>query len=196
MRETAARKRCACCQKDELASWFCHSRQDNETPCKSNRPVVNQANAFDSRLRGSRQPKHRVHSLNCEWALCRSLDPSSGLEAEDRQSRNLGYHPIARRASAVRAVKRTNWLRGFVTRDKTMKSNRPVVNQANAFDSRLRGSRQPEAPRPFPLLWMSSLSESRSLSGLVDRQSRKLPPASMPVGARPTILPCNLLVTN
>ena len=22
----------ACCQKDELASWFCHSRQDNETP--------------------------------------------------------------------------------------------------------------------------------------------------------------------
>ena len=71
--------------------------------------MVNQANAFDSRLRGSRLARHRVHFLNCEWALCLSLDPS-------------------------------------------------------------------------PASWV------------VDGQSRKLPPASMPVGARPTILPCNLLV--
>ena len=78
----------ACCQKDELASWFCHSRQDNETPWKSNRPVVNQANAFDS---SARQPKHRVHCLNCEWALFRSLDPSP---ASCRGS-SVAYHPLA-----------------------------------------------------------------------------------------------------
>ena len=146
MRETAALALCVL-PKGRTGFVVLSLGQDNETPCiKSNRPVVNQANGFDSRLRGSRQPKHRVHSLNCEWALCRSLDPSCGLV--DRQSCNLGYHPIARRASAVRAVKRTNWLRGFVTRDKTMKrlakSNRPVVNQATGFDSRLRGSRQPK----------------------------------------------------
>ena len=61
-----------------------------------------------------------------------------------------------------------------------------------AFDSRLWGSRS-TASIPSTVNELSD-SESRSLFGLVDRQSRKLPPASMPVGAHPTILPCNLLV--
>ena len=93
-------------------------------------------------------------------------------------------------AGVVRAAKRTNWLRGFVTRDKTMKrlanSNRPVVNQANAFDSRLRGSRSTASiPSPVHVNELS-VGVLRSLSGLVDRQSRKLPPASIcPLVLRP-----------
>ena len=128
MRETAALALCVLPkQKEELASWFCHSRQDNETPCKK-QPARSKSGYIVTGL-----------TLVCEDRGSRSTAsiPSTVNEL------SVGVSiPAAASWIVSPAVKRTNWFRGFVTRDKTMKclakSNRPVVNQANAFDSRLR----------------------------------------------------------
>ena len=61
----------------------CHSRQDNETPCKSNRPVVYQANAFDSRLRGSRSTASIPSTVNeLSFGVSRWAQSAPILEAK------------------------------------------------------------------------------------------------------------------